>query len=141
MAHGTPHDVLAYDSQYWSVRTINGGAIIEVTRHRVPFESARHVDEVTQPVQDVLDRLGRAEHHLLIDSRAAPSRNDPAYESWFAHHRTQMVVGFPRIAVVLRSMAGVLQTSRLAQDDAVLARHAERIRVFTDEAEALAFLL
>ncbi len=140
MPPDAPHTTLAYDSAYWSVCTPNEGRVIEVTRHRKAFESAAHVHEVTQPVQEVLDRLGRSNHTLLIDSRDAPPRNDPAYESWFTKHRTQMVEGFPRVAVLMGSMAGVLQTSRLAHDDETLAPHAARIRVFQDEAKAQAFL-
>ncbi|MBC8067754.1 MAG: hypothetical protein IAG13_05415 [Deltaproteobacteria bacterium] len=93
---------------------------------------------MAEPVQEELDRLGRGSHGLLIDSRDAPRRNDPAYESWFAKHRVKMIIGFPRVAVLVKSMAGLLQTQRLSTDGG-LTNVNPHVRSFNHEADAWAY--
>lgn len=131
---------LIYQSDFWSIHAADTNRIIVVVRHREPFESEGHCHEVTQPVQDVLDSCGRETVLLLIDSRTAPPRNDPKYEESFSRHRGQMVEGFERAAVLMKSVAGLLQTQRLSGAEP-RARPAARVGVFVDEAEARAFLL
>lgn len=104
-------------SAYYRVEVLPGDRIVCVVRLPRAFESAEAVEEACAPVQSALDRLGRERHSLLIDVRDAPLRNEPEYERWFADHRRRMPLGFRRAAVLVRTMAGKLQTNRLIEND------------------------
>lgn len=83
-------------------------------------------------INHALEGIQRHRASLLIDSRQAPARNDPEFERAFAPLRAEMMRGFSRVALVVRSAVGVLQVTRHARIDGVDAG------VFTDPAEALA---
>jgi hypothetical protein len=113
---------------------MRGVPIIRVVRSQRPFES---IEELTQGCEDLnraLDRMGRSQHLLLIDTRAVPGRNDLAFEQAFARHRVALVRGFSHIAVLVATPAGRLQVQRHAAADGV------RMRGFLEESEAVEWL-
>jgi hypothetical protein len=61
--------------------------------------------------------IDRSEHRVLIDTRAAPSRNDEAFETALAILRPASLGGFARVFMLVRTIAGKLQISRHAQSD------------------------
>lgn len=76
----------------------------------------------------------RPEHRsygIIIDTRDAPGRNDPAFEAAIHGLRAQIEGAFARIAVLVRSAAGALQARRLEAADGGDAL------ITTDEQEAL----
>jgi hypothetical protein len=83
-----------------------------------------------------LDALGRAEHHLLFDSRYAVPCNNPEYEGWFAPHRRDLVRGFFRTAVLVGTSVGMLQSRRLLRADT----EDPQVRVFDSYDLALTFV-
>jgi hypothetical protein len=111
--------------------------IYRLVRSGEPFASADAMEESCEPVNQALDDAGRATMCLLIDSRDAPARNDPAYERMFQPQRVRMSAGLKRAAVLTRSVVGKLQTARLLRETDA---HGSHIRVFTDEKEALEYL-
>lgn len=72
---------------------------------------------------------------LLLDTRDAPARNDGAFEAKIIEHRDRLFGRFARVAILVRTAAGRLQTSRLSRD----SKH--EVRTFDDEDAALQFLL
>ena len=114
-----------------------GRLILRVTRSSVPFRSADDVNTSCEPVQLALDAAGRGKKCLLIDSREAPARNDPEYEEWFRPHRIRMVLGFKRVAILMRSVVGRLQSERLLRN---VDKTDGLVRIFTDETFALSYL-
>jgi hypothetical protein len=84
---------------------------------------------------DRMDALPRGELGLLIDTRQVIGRSDDEFEAMMDELRPRLVGGFRRIAVLVRSAVGRLQVQRLARTDGVL----DRMQVFSDEAEAVAF--
>jgi hypothetical protein len=99
-----------------------------------PFLSEEDVDEACDPVQAVLDREGRERCVLLIDTRVVAGRNDPTSEQIFARHRREMILRFKRVALLVRTPAGLLHVQRL------LASDRSDARAFADEVEAVSFL-
>jgi hypothetical protein len=124
----------AHKTRHFTAEGLVGSRVIRVVRTREPFESLTELDDSFRELNAYLDSRGRAKHRLLVDTRQAPSRNDTAFERAFAPHRTRMLAGFERRAVLVRSVVGKLQVQRHAREDEVDS-HA-----FTDEAEALAWL-
>ena len=127
---------IVLESPYYVIEVVASGRVIKITRKAHPFESQEAVDQACNPVQDALDRLGRTTHVLLIDTREAVGRNDPEYERWFEYHRRKMLVGFPAVALLVKTVVGKMHVDRLLeQDDA-----RRTVRVFTDEGLAIDYL-
>jgi serine/threonine protein kinase len=128
---------LVIKNEYYEVVVDAPRRLVQVYRSSVPFASAEAVEQACGPIQELLDAMGRSATRLFIDSRQAPSRNDPEYERWFEYHRTRMVSGLLRAAIVLRSAVGKLHAERMLRRDG----NYESVRVFTDEEAAMAYLL
>jgi hypothetical protein len=127
---------LAISNAYYEVLVHSRGRLVRITRSPVPFPSQAAVEAACLPIHQLLDELERPKVCLLIDSRNAPRRNDPEYEHWFMPHRTRMVAGLRRAAIVLASAVGKLQAERVLRSD----KSPESVRAFTDEAAALSYL-
>ncbi|MEJ7733807.1 MAG: hypothetical protein WKG00_32000 [Polyangiaceae bacterium] len=128
---------VVHDSDYYRIDHFVSLRVVVVTRKAKPFEDRHDVEAACGPVQSNLDRLVRANKRLLIDSRQAPMRNDPQSEANFAPHRRKMSEGFERVAVVLRTQVGQLQTQRLIADIKPLSTP---LRTFLEMTDALAYL-
>ncbi len=123
------------DSEYYRITASSPGSVLVVTRKPRPFCTKAEVDEACDPVQALLDNAGRARHRIVVDSRRAVGRNDPAHETWFATHRRRMVLGFQRAALVVATPVGMLHVQRLLRQDAT----ADTVRVFTELEDAMQY--
>lgn len=135
-ARVTPVGRILHESDYYRVEKLARSSILRVTRSSRPFDSAAAVDLACNPVQRALDAAGRRNHALLVDTRAAIGRNDPASEKMFQTHRREMAIGFRRVAVLVSTPVGLLHSKRLLAEDGT----GEVARVFIDEQEALTYL-
>lgn len=127
---------IVHESAYYRVEVLAIPKVVKVTRTSRPFESEEMVNIACDPVQAALDAVGRRSHRLLIDTRAAMGNNDPTYERWFESHRRRMLLGFPRVALVMRTVIGKLHAERLL----AAAKLDKPPRVFLDEGLALRYL-
>lgn len=112
------------------VEVVRSGAVIDELDEFV--EAMR---QIQLRIQAEVDR-GTNARAILIDSRAAPSRNDEAFESSTAPYRNAIRTVFPHSAVLVRSEVGRLQINRLERESTGRAQ----ADVFTDRDEALAYL-
>jgi hypothetical protein len=124
-------------NDYYEVLVHPKGGLVRIVRTSTPFASPDSVEAACSPIQGLLDALDRTNVLLLIDSRNAPSRNDPEYERWFRPHRIRMVSGMRRVAILMRSAVGKLHAERMVRGD----RTSSNVQVFTDEDAAMAYLL
>jgi hypothetical protein len=81
-------------TRHFVVESVSGTPRIEVTRTAEPFESIEEMRAAFTEVSKVLDREGRQTSALLVDTRAAPPRNDPAFEQAFDAIRLMLLTGF-----------------------------------------------
>lgn len=102
-------------------------------RNSTPFVSNEEMVEFFGTLNRVLDERGRPRCSLVVDTREAPPRNDPAFEQAFAPLRARMLKGFRRVAVVVGTPVGRLQVERHARED-----HAP-VRAFATDVDALAY--
>lgn len=109
--------------------------LIRYTRTTEPYPSLREMERLHDEAARALDRLGRPRHSLLVDMRASPMNNDPGFERSAARARDVLVRGFPRVAVLVRTAVGSLQINRHIREGG------HDIAVFTDEVQAIAYLL
>lgn len=110
-------------------------SLVHVVRSDAAIETLEQVDETWGGVSQSLLSLDKAKHVLLLDMRNARGRNDDAFERRVAPHRAATVQGFPRVAVLVRSLPGQLQVQRHAREDGLGG-----VRIFASETEALAWL-
>jgi hypothetical protein len=104
-----------FHNAWWAVDDLGEQALL-VTRSSLAFSSAAQVAEATTPMLETLDARGRASLAALVDSRYAPARNDPEYESWFAPYSRLVLADFTRVAILMKTAVGMLQARRLAAE-------------------------
>jgi hypothetical protein len=118
---------------YFLVLADDAACIVHLVRTAEGFPTLQSIEATYEAVAHSL--IGIRRHWaLLIDTRAGPLRNDRAFEVILARSRARIIDRFGRSAVLVASAVGVLQVSRYAREDR------RSPRVFSDEAEALAFL-
>jgi hypothetical protein len=117
-------------TKYFVVTRIPGSLLIEVRRTSEPFGSLDEMRSEFERVNAILDSAGRISANLIVDTRDAPPRNDPAFELAFQPIRSAMLSGFRRVAILVKTTAGRLQVERHLRLDGVEGR------VFVDEVDA-----
>ena len=130
--------LVVHESDYYRVERLGEHEVLRLTRKAKPFITKEDVERACRPLQLVLTRVGRGRLQLLIDSRKVVGRNDPASEANFLYHRCEMVKGFARCAILVATPTGKLHAQRLLSEDGTAS---SSVKVFLDEAEALAFLV
>jgi len=93
-------------------------------------EAVRMLSEVTVVIQ----RLPRTQLMHLMDLRRAPGRNDPEFERVIRPYLGATLHGFARVAVLVRTAVGKLQTRRIGRAGGIDAE------VFLTEQAAMAYL-
>ncbi len=129
---------LLLDNEGYRVEKNEASALVRVTRSPVLFESQAHCNALCEPVQKALDGIGRSRFTIILDLRRAVGKNEPGYESWFAHHRRRMLEEFPRAILLMRTVIGKLHSERMLRAE---PPGLHDIRITTDETEAFALAL
>jgi serine/threonine protein kinase len=110
--------------------------IIRVRRTPREFSSASEIAAEQLRVGLALDRLGRVQKRLLVDSRHAPHSTDERLADAFLALRHEIGRGFERTAVLVASKVGILQATRLNNKMSL----GGAVATFDSEREALEFL-
>jgi hypothetical protein len=121
----TPHTRIVSDDDARFVRR-------ERTGER--FASLEAVEAEYEAIARALDLVPREAYAVLVDLRAAPPRNDEAYEAIAQRYNTRLYGRFRKVAVLVQTQAGRLQLRRF------LDVNRSDAAVFTDEREARVFL-
>jgi hypothetical protein len=125
-----------YGDEWITVTFDAGSGLVRYTRSDVPYPDvqavARSLDAMRAAVRRVVPA---ANAKLLIDTRRAPPRNDPAFEAQVQRTTVEFSTRFGRVATLISTAVGKLQVARLAQE-----RGADKPHVFDDELAALAYL-
>lgn len=121
-----------FENDWYVLRERAPGAF-ELVRRERPFAGAEEVELAHEHMTSALEH--RRPRAILVDIRAAPMNNDPAFERSFAQYRTRIVRSAARAALLLRTKAGRLHATRLAREDGVA------LTVFEDEEAAHKWLL
>lgn len=110
-------------------------SIMRLERTATPYPTMAAMHESNLGMAGAL-RKARLTRVLLDLRKGPPGRNDPAFESESAPWRIQLAKECERVAVLVRSAAGMLQAQRLSRDE----KRGGNAHVFKNEAEALAYL-
>jgi hypothetical protein len=123
-----------FRNDYFVVRSDGPNWVVTVVRSGLGFASPQEAAAAFAPMLSCLDTLGRHRYSLLLDARDSVANNDPAYESWYARYRSELVRDFQRVAILMRTPVGSLQATRLLPPTTGLAR------VFLDPEQAWTFV-
>jgi hypothetical protein len=124
-----------YRDEYVTVLADPDGQVVRVVRTTIPHPSPQVMEHSYLQGALALDRYGRKGRGLLVDARNAIGRNEPEYEAPLRRARERNDAGFLRIAVLLRTSAGMLQLMRLSDEDGTVRL------ITTNEQDAIRYLL
>jgi hypothetical protein len=117
------------------IARVPGTSIIRFKRMEETPRTAAELRAQFKRMIDALDTLDRGDYDLFMDMRDAPVRHDvPEFEQILDEYRPKLMSGFAKVAVLVKTSVGKLQVTRMAREDGV------DVRIFNDEAEALAYL-
>jgi hypothetical protein len=108
--------------------------LVRFIRSAQPFPDLEAPRRTYEVVIRLAERLARPGLSLLTDLRAAPGRNDPAFEALMQPLRSRLQAPFARRATLVATAVGAMQIRRLTKEDGM-----ERM-VSSDEAELLSYL-
>ncbi len=111
------------------------GRIHRYRRTNLAFATIAEANLSYAQVLEICDRMGRTGRGLLIDSRDAPGRNDPAFEAALLEFSRRALPGYAAVAILLKTAMGRLQAQRFERQ-----RSSSHL-VTDDEAAAIAYLL
>jgi hypothetical protein len=119
----TPYGTISWDAKR---------SLLRFVRSELGYATIADIEHEGTEVERVLEKAGRG--RLLVDLRTVPPRNDPSFELAIARFRRKLFAGGRPAAILVRTAAGALQVMRHMREDGL------DVKVFTQEAEALAFL-
>ncbi|MBO6940404.1 MAG: hypothetical protein JJ863_35850 [Deltaproteobacteria bacterium] len=105
-------DVLI-DNEHLTVEAIRDRRVIVVRRKRTRLEASELVGAYREALRASDEFRGWG---LVIDTREAPGRNDPEFESRIDSLRDSVDGLFPRVAMCLQTAAGELQARRMQSE-------------------------
>jgi hypothetical protein len=129
-----PHAKEVFRNAYFTVFVEERLEIVHTQRGGKPFDSLREVESCFTEMGAALDALERPRHALLADLRAAPGRNDPAFEATMLRMLPRWVDGFRKVGIYVRTAVGAMQIQRHAKQDGI------KRWTFTNQAELMNFL-
>ncbi len=122
---------LRFESEHW--RVIDAVGFVRAERTEAAF---RGIAECTLGFTRLETALrGAPTNSLLIDARRAKGTQDPAIERVITDFNTRVLMRFTRVAALVQTSVGLLQSQRLVRAQAAA------IRPFDDEGAAIAYLL
>ncbi|HVW29724.1 MAG TPA: hypothetical protein VHC69_30380 [Polyangiaceae bacterium] len=129
------HSGTLYSDEYATAAMEPKQGVIRYARTATPFPS---LDDMRAHYAALLRTMTGIEPEklaLLLDLRAAPPRNDAAFETEAARAVGTLAGPFRVHAFLVKTAVGSLQVRRLSANNGTPAK-----QVFTDETAALAFL-
>lgn len=124
---------VVFEDEFLRVEHDAGQKLVRVRRSATPIPPNGDATTTMGKLRLALLPVDRSKTGLLIDMRLAPLRNDETIER-VTQSFQDVVRGFRRAAVLVRTATGLLQAGRTAREGATDARP------FLDEGEALAYL-
>jgi hypothetical protein len=121
------------ETEYCTIDVDPTGTLVHFTRSELPYRSIADIEREASRIETALQGFGGG-RRLLADLRAVPPRNDPDFEEAISKVRQSLYTNVVRVALLVRTAIGALQTMRHARHDGVFAQ------TYEDESLALAWL-
>lgn len=107
---------LLLNTQHYVLEEDRDARVVILRRTALPFGPAAEVRAENERVVAAF-RPDHASYGLIVDMRAAPPRNDPAFEAAMRHLRFMVRRSFARTAVLVRTASGMMQVSRMHREE------------------------
>jgi hypothetical protein len=121
-------------TQHWTLERPVGASFFRATRNAVPLDLGI-VDEEMATVAKMFANVDTKRLGVLVDLRGGPPlRRDEEFVGKMGPLWAQVLLRFRRVALLVGTAVGKLQTERLAKG------WANPPRVFSEEASAVAYL-
>ena len=121
-----------YRDDYYAVRIEHG--ILRLERTPTPYPSIEAMNAAYRALAVAV--RGAGVRRILLDlSKGPPGRNDDDFEQASSQWRRSLAAEADRWAILMRTVAGKLQSQRLARQEGRPTSN-----VFLDEVDAIAFL-
>ena len=117
----------------WILERDVGTNYFRARRTNAPSGTPEELQRTGEAMIKAVGSVDRSHLGLLVDAREGPLRNDAEFEAYVRPWQAKMISGFARVAVLVKTPVGKLQTERLASGFGGL-------KVFTDEAAAIAYV-
>lgn len=121
--------------RFLAIIPIPNSPLVRVVRNSIPPKTVDDMEETWGGLERDLARMDRARLVLLLDLRRARGRSDDVFDSVVAKYRGNTFSGFLRVALLVQTLAGLMQVERHRSYDG-----GANVRAFLDEQEALAWL-
>lgn len=130
---------VVYENAYFVVRAEGDCVLVERTDRA--FETPSVVLLEFQTMLKSLAHVDRSRSRLVVDVRRPPGISSEAMEVAMRDARMQMMTGFKRLAVLVRSPVGKLHVKRHLREDALAdPRRTKAADAFDSEVEADLFI-
>lgn len=110
------------------------GSFVRIRRSSAPTPALLAVKDFGDRFRWLVPMRERRHLGLLFDVRDAPMNTDESAAGPLNQLVNQLMLGFPRVGVLVRTAIGKLQTSRMAREQN------SPVRVFDDEEAAVAYV-
>lgn len=137
MANGSTQQRVLLDDPHMTVVIDDARRIVRSVRTAVPYQSIGELETLIQRIAELTRSFDPAKYVMLIDSREAPLRNDPAFEQ-AQRGLASLTRRFKKTAVLMKTAVGMLQAERLKRQrpEGELGP-----QTFDDEDKAMRYLL
>lgn len=126
--------MVSFENTYFNVSVDESRRIVKVKRTPEKFPSIESLEGVFADLTKAVKGVSKSEFGLLIDLRSGPFRNDEAFETTVRKHTADLVNGWRKAALLVKTAVGELQISRQARETG------NPQSVFRYEHEAIKFL-
>ncbi len=122
---------LRFESEHW--RVVDAVGFVRAERTEIAYRDGAECLVGLARLEVALH--GAPTNALLIDARRGKGTQDPDIERAIMHFNTSVLERFTRVAALVQTSVGLLQSQRL------LRSQATAIRPFDDERAAIAYLV
>jgi len=131
------------ENELFSISIDPDQRIVRSVRSERPYTAdAALLEAVAADVERAFGLIDLSRYGHLLDLRAAVLNNSDDFESRTSRLRRVFMQDFARVAILVRTAVGVLQSKRLIRERGLRGdAHSPRIDVFADEADAMRFLI
>ena len=123
--------MLRFESEHW--RVVDAAGFVRAERTEVAYRNGAESILGLARLEAAL--RGAPTNALLIDARRGRGTQDPDIERAIVHFNARVLERFTRVAALVQTSVGLLQSQRLVREQAAA------IRPFDDERAAIAYLL
>lgn len=129
-----PIGAVLHNDAYWELA--RSGPLVQLTRSSLSYATVGDAERSLVRLVRAIDLVRSEGVVMLLDTRDAKGTQDPEIEALIGRYTPLMTRGFNRVAVLLSTAAGLLQSQRIVRQNG----WGDRMASFLREEDAFAYL-